>query len=115
MKATGEVMAIDRSFEGALHKAIRSLELNLYSLHFPGMDQKNIQELLDLIEIPNDLRLFAIAEAFKRKISTETIMELTKIDYWFLQKIKRIIDYEQVLVAYQLATIPVDVLKKQSN
>lgn len=112
MKATGEVMAIDRSFEGALHKAIRSLELNLYSLHFPGMDQKNIQELLDLIEIPNDLRLFAIAEAFKRKISTETIMELTKIDYWFLQKIKRIIDYEQVLVAYQLATIPVDVLKK---
>ncbi|MBR3119483.1 MAG: carbamoyl phosphate synthase large subunit, partial [Oceanobacillus sp.] len=112
MKATGEVMAIERSFEGALHKAIRSLELNLYSLHFPGMDQKNIQELLDLIEIPNDLRLFAIAEAFKRKISTETIMELTKIDYWFLQKIKRIIDYEQVLVAYQLATIPVDVLKK---
>lgn len=112
MKATGEVMAIDRSFEGALHKAIRSLELNLYSLHFPGMKQKNTQELLDLIEIPNDLRLFAISEAFKREIPIETIMELTKIDYWFLQKIKRIIDDEQSLATYQLATIPVDVLKR---
>ncbi|MBP2076733.1 carbamoyl-phosphate synthase (glutamine-hydrolyzing) large subunit [Oceanobacillus polygoni] len=112
MKATGEVMAIDRSFEGALHKAIRSLELNLYSLHFPGMKQKNTQELLDLVEIPNDLRLFAISEAFKRKIPIEIIMELTKIDYWFLQKIKRIIDGEQALASYQLSTIPLDVLKR---
>lgn len=97
MKATGEVMAIDRTFEGALNKAIRSLELNVHSLHWPNMKKKTTQELTDLLVIPNDLRVFAIAEAFVRKISMETLIKWTEIDYWFLRKIERIIQCEEQL------------------
>ncbi|WP_416150537.1 carbamoyl-phosphate synthase (glutamine-hydrolyzing) large subunit [Salipaludibacillus sp. HK11] len=97
MKATGEVMAIDRTFEGALNKAVRSLELNVDSLHWPAMKKKSSEELSKLLEIPNDLRLFALAEAFVRDIPMEELMEKTEIDYWFLRKIERIIHCEEEL------------------
>jgi len=97
MKATGEVMSIDRTFEGALSKAVRSLELNVHSLHWPNMDKKSLQELTELLEIPNDLRVFAIAEAFVRHIPIESIKKWTEIDYWFLRKIERIIRCEEKL------------------
>ncbi|WP_280770963.1 carbamoyl-phosphate synthase (glutamine-hydrolyzing) large subunit [Salipaludibacillus daqingensis] len=97
MKATGEVMAIDRTFEGALNKAIRSLELNVHSLHWPNMEKKSLQELTNLLKTPNDLRIFAIAEALVRHISIDILMEWTEIDYWFLRKIERIIQCEEHL------------------
>ncbi|WP_249870587.1 carbamoyl-phosphate synthase (glutamine-hydrolyzing) large subunit [Oceanobacillus saliphilus] len=112
MKATGEVMAIDRTFEGALNKAIRSLEMNMYSLHWPGMAEKSQEELLELLRIPNDLRIFAIAEALMRGEELKTLMDLTKIDYWFLRKIQRILELEQKLTGCDLPDVPVERLKE---
>ncbi|PYZ95136.1 carbamoyl phosphate synthase large subunit [Salipaludibacillus keqinensis] len=97
MKATGEVMAIDRTFEGALNKAVRSLELNIHSLHWPSMKKKSDEELTQCLQVANDLRLFAIGEAFVRKYPLELIQKITEIDYWFLRKIERIIQFEQSL------------------
>lgn len=98
MKATGEVMAIDRSFEGALNKALRSLEMNVNSLNWPGMETKSNEEIKELLTNPNDLRLFALAEALRRGYTLEKVKECTEIDYWFLHKIKRIIACEEALL-----------------
>ncbi|GAB3060966.1 carbamoyl-phosphate synthase (glutamine-hydrolyzing) large subunit [Virgibacillus ainsalahensis] len=97
MKATGEVMAIDQTFEGALNKALRSLEMNVHSLHLPEMNTKTHEELLNMLKIPNDLRIFAIGEAMMREIPLEKIIQLTEIDYWFLKKIEGIIECEKSL------------------
>ncbi|MFD1849940.1 carbamoyl-phosphate synthase (glutamine-hydrolyzing) large subunit [Oceanobacillus bengalensis] len=97
MKATGEVMAIDRTFEGALNKAVRSLEMNVHSLDFPGFDEKSDQELMERLTVPNDLRLFAIAEAMNRGMPIEKIMKHTGIDYWFLRKMDRILECEKAM------------------
>ncbi|WP_067724909.1 carbamoyl-phosphate synthase (glutamine-hydrolyzing) large subunit [Oceanobacillus damuensis] len=112
MKATGEVMAIDRTFEGALNKAIRSMEMNIFSLNWPGMASKPKEELLELLENPNDLRLFALAEALNRGMTIETLMDITKIDYWFLRKIERILTCEKQLEKYLLPEVPSDLLKE---
>ena len=112
MKATGEVMAIDRTFEGALNKAIRSLEMNVYSLQIPGMKDKTNKELIELLTFPNDLRLFAIAEALYRNINVEEIMKHTQIDFWYLRKIQRIIDCEKELSHYTWPEIPIEILQK---
>lgn len=112
MKATGEVMAMDRTFEGALNKAVRSLELNVSSLDWPKMDERDDRELFNLIEIPNDLRLFALAEALKRGISAETLHQQTFIDHWFLVKIQHILHTEKELSNYTLASLPVQLFKK---
>jgi len=106
MKATGEVMAIDRTFEGALNKAIRSLEMNVYSFYWPGMEEKMQTELNSLLEEPNDLRLFALGEAFRRQMTVDELHELTMIDVWFLQKIAAIVKMEQELGNYQLPDVP---------
>ena len=73
MKATGEVMAIDLTFEAALNKAIRSLEMNVTSLAWTGMDELSQVALNELLTVPNDLRLFAIGEAFNRNMDIEEI------------------------------------------
>ncbi|MBP1970132.1 carbamoyl-phosphate synthase large subunit [Virgibacillus natechei] len=117
MKATGEVMAIDRTFEGALNKAIRSLEMNVYSLHWPGMNVYSQDKLTELLSTPNDLRLFAIAEAFTREMKLDDLIKLTAIDCWFLRKIQKIIQFEQSLLAYSWPHVPEEILKeaKQLN
>ncbi|MBU9714031.1 carbamoyl-phosphate synthase (glutamine-hydrolyzing) large subunit [Evansella tamaricis] len=113
MKATGEVMAIDRSFEGALNKALRSLEMNVHSLHFKGVKSKSNVELEGLLGVPNDLRLFGIGEAFYRGWSLDKVMSLTEIDYWFLMKVKRIVEIEKKLADYpSLQEIPSDIWKQ---
>lgn len=95
MKATGEVMSIDRNFEGALLKAVRSLEIGVNRLHMDvvdGWDNEKVRKNLYKI---NDQRLFVIAEAFRREIADiDEIHAITKIDKWFLQKIKNITDIE---------------------
>jgi len=99
MKATGEVMAIDRSFEGALLKAVRSLEIGVDSLRLKGSASWSEMELENRLSRPNDERLFAIAEAFRRFWAMREVFQLTSIDYFFLEKIKNIVVTEGELKA----------------
>ena len=95
MKATGEVMAIGANFGSAFLKAVRSLELNLYSLQFPFAADMDESELITRILEQDDERIFLIASALRRGISIARIHELTRIDLWFLTKIQTILDLEE--------------------
>jgi len=98
MKSVGEVMAIGRTFEETLQKAIRMLDIGMKG--FVVNDLKPINDLNELkyaLRHPTDLRLFRIAEALKKKISIEEIYRLTRIDRWFLYKLKHIVDLERQL------------------
>ncbi len=97
MKATGEVMAIDRSFEGALLKAVRSLEIGLTSFQAKGASEWSVDETQRRMRISDDERLFAVAEAMRRGISVQEIHEATAIDVWFLDKIRGIVQLEREL------------------
>ncbi|MDW8364659.1 MAG: carbamoyl-phosphate synthase large subunit [Abditibacteriales bacterium] len=94
MKATGEVMAIDRSFEGALMKALRSLEIGVYGLRLRGMELLSEMEIEEKLRTPTDERIFVIAEAFRRGWQVEEVHQLSKIDRWFLCKIERLVAME---------------------
>lgn len=98
MKATGEVMSIDNSFEAALLKAIRSLELNHFTLSQPIYNENTEEELFEKLVDVDDERLFVIAEAINRGIDVEKINEVTGIDFWFLHKIKKIVGFENELI-----------------
>ena len=97
MKATGEVMAIANSFEGALMKAIRSLELNVRALKLDKLEGLYTDEIEDLLVNVTDERLFVVAEALRRGFSPQKINHITKMDIWFLDGFKRIIDMEEEL------------------
>ena len=99
MKATGEVMAIANSFEGALMKAIRSLELNVRALKLDKLEGLYTDEIEDLLVQVTDERLFVVAEALRRGFSPQKINHITKMDLWFLDGFKRIIDMEEELKA----------------
>lgn len=90
MKATGEVMAIDRTFEGALMKAIRSLELNVFG--FTKQEETTREELFKRLRETDDQRIFWVAEALRLGISPEEVSETTAIDKFFIHKIKNVID-----------------------
>lgn len=95
MKATGEVMSIDRNFEGALLKAVRSLEIGVHRLHMEKMDEWPDERVKKNLTRINDERIFVIAEALRRGVADiDTIHDITKIDKWFLHKIKNITDVE---------------------
>jgi carbamoyl-phosphate synthase large subunit len=98
MKATGEVMAIDRTFEGALMKAVRGLEVGVSDLRYPPAARLSPMELETLIATPNDMRLCYIAEAFRRGWLVEEVHGLCKIDPWFLHRIRRLVEMEQELI-----------------
>ncbi|MGV3489442.1 MAG: carbamoyl-phosphate synthase (glutamine-hydrolyzing) large subunit [Tuberibacillus sp.] len=112
MKATGEVMAIDRTFEGALNKGIRSLELGLYSLDYPGFYQLSKDKLIAYLKEAADVRLFVLAEWFRRGFSVDEAYALTAITPWFLEKIKGMVDIEKELQAFSWDTIPIEKLKR---
>lgn len=95
MKATGEVMAISRSFEAALHKAVNSLEENRESLLLPVLTAKSNEELRELLLSVDNERLFAIAASIFNGITTGEIHEITTIDMWFLTKIENIVHMEK--------------------
>ncbi len=97
MKATGEVMALDRSFESALMKAVRSLEVGANSLRYKGASQWSDMEIESLLTTPTDERLFAIAEAFRRGLMIEEVAGLSGYDPWFLHKIRGIVQMEKRL------------------
>lgn len=97
MKATGEVMAIDRSFEAALMKAVRSLEIGVYGLRVRDCSLWSDMEIEDKLANGDDERLFVIAEAFRRCMGIREVALLSKVDNWFLRKIKKLVDLEQSL------------------
>ena len=99
MKATGEVMAIANSFEGALMKAIRSLELNVRALKLDKLEGLYTDEIEEMLVNVTDERLFVVAEALRRGFSPQKINHITKMDIWFLDGFKRIIDMEEELKA----------------
>ncbi len=103
MKATGEVMSIDRSFEAALLKAVRSLEIGVNRLYMDTIAAWDDERLKKNLARINDQRLFVIAEAFRRGIATvDEIHDITKIDEWFLYKIKNIADVETLLTQEEI-------------
>lgn len=101
MKATGEVMAIDRSFEGALHKAIRSLESGAKDLLWED-PAWNDESILELVKRPNDLRLWAIAAALRRGVCVDQVHELSRVDRWFLYRIAGMVELERRLADHEL-------------
>ena len=102
MKATGEVMSICDSFEGALMKAIRSLEQNVESLLSVDFSDLTEERLLRELAVVDDLRIYRIAEALRRNISYEKLYEITQIDIWFIDKLKILVEMEQCLKSEEL-------------
>ncbi|MDO4485248.1 MAG: carbamoyl-phosphate synthase (glutamine-hydrolyzing) large subunit [Bacillota bacterium] len=98
MKATGEVMSIDRTFESALLKALTSIEIKCDGLHIPFVSGLDDAKLTEKLKACDDERIFCIAEVMRRNLmNVEELYALTKIDRWFLNKIKAIIDLENTL------------------
>ena len=109
MKATGEVMSICNNFEGALMKAIRSLEQHVDSLMSYDFCDMTDEELAEALTVVDDRRIYCIAEALRRGVSYEKIHEITKIDVWFIDKIKILVEMEQRLASEELT---VELLKE---
>ena len=100
MKATGEIMAIDRNFESALLKAIAALEVEGTGLRIPYVTGLSDRRLMEKLQACDDERIFCIAEAFRRNLAdVEDIFALTKIDRWFLCKVEGIVRLEKTLKA----------------
>lgn len=102
MKATGEVMSICNNFEGALMKAIRSLEQHVDSLMSYDFSHLSKDELIEELHIVDDMRIWRIAEAIRQGISYEQIHEITKIDVWFIDKLAILVEMEQALQTKEL-------------
>ena len=102
MKATGEVMSICNNFEGALMKAIRSLEQHVDSLMSYDFSNLSREEMLEALHIVDDMRIWRIAQAIRIGISQEEIHEITKIDLWFIDKIAILTEMEYALKTREL-------------
>ena len=112
MKATGEVMSICTNFEGALMKAIRSLEQHVDSMMSYDFTELSKEELLKQLEVVDDRRIWVIAEAIRKGISYDTIHEITMIDHWFIDKIAILVEMEERLRSEELTT---DLLKRSKT
>lgn len=112
MKATGEVMSISSSFEAALMKAIRSLELGLFTLEQELYKKYDSLQIIDKLKDINDERIFVIAEAVRRGVSLEEINKITKIDDFFLCKIRELVLMEEKLKTLTLETLNPEILRK---
>ena len=97
MMATGEVMSIGKSFEAALLKGIRSLEIGQYGLERKSSKTRSLEELKKRVVSPDDERLFDLAEMLRRGYKTEKVCQITKMDLFFVDKIKRIVEAEEEL------------------
>ena len=97
MKATGEVMSICDNFEGALMKAIRSLEQHVDSLMSYDFSDLSDEELMEKLHIVDDRRIWMIAEALRRGVSYDVLYSITKIDKWFIDKFATIVEMEKAL------------------
>ena len=108
MKATGEVMSLALTFEGALLKSIRSLELNYLTLEQTFATKMSDTELMEKLHDVDDERIFIVAEALRRKITIEEVYKITMITPWFLERIKNIVDREE-----EMKTLTLDKLDKE--
>ena len=99
MKATGEVMSVGRTFEESLLKGIRSLEIGAYHLHLPKFDGWSADKLMEYIRIGTDDRIYAIAELLRGGCGVDAIADATKIDRFFIRKLRNIVEMESVLKA----------------
>jgi len=97
MKATGEVMSIDRTFEGALLKAVRSLEIGVHHLSLPELADLSDQQVRDKLTVIDDERSFIITEAMRRGVTVGEIQAITAIDTFFLNKIEKIVTMERTI------------------
>ena len=109
MKSVGEVMAIGRKFEEVLQKAIRMLDIGLN-----GFSGNNfiVEDLKKAVSVPSDKRIFYLYQALKSGISVEELNELTKIDKWFLYKMKNIVELEETLKSKELKELDTELLKE---
>ncbi|BEP29011.1 carbamoyl-phosphate synthase (glutamine-hydrolyzing) large subunit [Helicovermis profundi] len=105
MMATGEVMGIGRNFESALLKSIRSLEMEYFSLYNEEFTRYTLSELLDKIKFVDDIRIFYLAELIRREVSIDLLERITKIDKFFLSKIKNIVLLEKSIFNRDYKTI----------
>ena len=111
MKSVGEIMSIGRSFEEIIQKGLRMIGQGMHG--FVGNDHTRFENLDDELANPTDLRIFAIAQALEEGYSIERIYELTKIDPWFIGKLKNIVDYKDKLRSYNsLEELPAEVLRE---
>ena len=111
MKSVGEIMSIGRTFEEIIQKGLRMIGQGMHG--FVGNDHLTFENLDDELDNPTDLRTFAIAQALEEGYSIDRIYELTKIDRWFLGKLKNIVDYKHKLCQYNsLEELPADVLRE---
>ena len=97
MKATGEVMSVGRTFEESLLKAVRSLETGVCHIHHKKFDKMETEDMMTYIKDGTDDRIYAIAELMRRDVDLGLIYDTTKIDMFFLEKIKHIVEMEKVL------------------
>lgn len=102
MKATGEVMAIGRTFEESIHKAVRSLEIGTHRLYLKGTEKIDNETLNTRLIKADDERLFLVAEAFRRGYKLQQIYDLTGIDWWFLDKIERLVEFEKRIASEEI-------------
>lgn len=112
MMATGEVMAIGTSFEQAMMKAVRSIELGLDTMNLKKLEKLEDNEVKNLLYSVDDERSFAVFEALKRGIPIETIHEITKIDCWFLSKLNNLAELEKLLKDGDLTEEKYDLAKR---
>jgi len=112
MKATGEIMAIERHLPAALQKAVRSLEINTIGLELKGISSYSNQQLWDSVTLPDDIRFFSILELMRRGVTTEEIHHSTKIQPFFLNQLALLVKYEKKAKDVNLDTIPSDLLKE---
>lgn len=112
MMATGEVMAIGTSFEQAIMKAVRSIELGLDSMNLKKLKKLSDEEIYNKIKDVDDERSFVVFEAIKRGVALEEIHDITKIDMWFLSKLKNLADLEAYLADGELTCEKYDLAKK---
>lgn len=111
MKSVGEIMSIGRTFEEIIQKGLRMIGQGMHG--FVGNDHTRFTNLDDELANPTDLRIFAIAQALEEGYSIERIYELTKIDPWFIGKLKNIVDYKHKLSEYNsLEELPTEVLRQ---
>ncbi len=111
MKSVGEIMSIGRTFEEIIQKGLRMIGQGMHG--FVGNDHLDFENLDDELANPTDLRTFAIAQALEEGYSIDRIYELTKIDRWFLGKLKNIVDYKHKLCGYNsLEELPAEVLRE---
>ena len=111
MKSVGEIMSIGRSFEEVIQKGLRMIGQGMHG--FVGNEHTKFENLDEELANPTDLRVFSIASALEEGYSIERIFELTKIDPWFLGKLKNIVDYKNVLATYnKIEDLPEDVVRQ---